>query len=125
MGAIQWWLKLFDEEADLTFIRHCVLAGYSICIFCLIVDFSVPNDFYHFQRSGSLACFFSVLAEFRIYQIKGRVTLRDSDFRWLKNLDLVRRNFSETNYCKGLKMFAHLSLGLGTIIWGYGDIPFR
>ena len=125
MNIKQEWIRLINLETKLSFVRHSLLAGITICAASLLIDVQITNDFYFFQRSGAVLCFFAILAEFRINRVKEKITITDSDFRHLKNLDLIHLNFHDTNYCKGLQMLAHICLGLGTLIWGYGDIPFR
>jgi hypothetical protein len=85
--------------------------GPSIC--SLHIDMT-PNEYYWFQRSGSVMVFFSVLLEFN--QLK-------------EPLDIGVINSSRFHkYCASVKsLMPYISLilaALGTIIWGYGDIPF-
>jgi len=64
----------------------------------------------------------SLMAEFRLNYMD-RNSLINSVEEALNQLRASELgSFEETEYEKRVKLFAHMSVGVGTIVWAYGDL---
>lgn len=120
-----WWNECINLETKLSFIRHVFTLGLVACLLFLIIDAVTSGEYLMFQRSGAILGVSAVIVEFRIQQITGRLSITSDDLKYLKCTSIYQEKFSETNYCKSLKMRAHLTLFFGTLIWAFGDLPFK
>ena len=87
----------------------------------LAYDFSVANEYYWFQRSGSLMVLFGVMLDF--YQNQHTELEQSSSVTIGGQAAITGTTLSKTR--KYIQVF---SIGLaivGTFIWGYGDVPFK
>ena len=96
-------------------------AGLLFIFASLYIDINLPNSNtnYWFQRGGSVAVLLSALAEYQLLKVNPDINYAKSAFA------------AETEYKErygGIFDFAlYLATGtfaVGTLIWGYGDIPF-
>ncbi len=100
------------------------------CITFIILALAIPTlaamDFLNyfgdstniwFQRSGSLMVFAAVIAEF--YVSKMRETIRPADYVGIHPLESAYSK--QVSFLNGISIFLAL---VGTLIWGYGDIPY-
>lgn len=80
------------------------------------------SDGHWFQRSGSLIVLFSVMLEFRQLRIMDRLRLH------APHIGVGGVSFP-TNNIPGQRLMLHRAavsaIVAGTLIWGYGDIPFE
>ena len=73
-----------------------------------------------FQRSGSIMVILGAFIEFRLLAIDGNFDIHDA--KYTVPFDLPK------TYERAYKILLRLALVvivLGTLIWGYGDIPFK
>jgi len=78
------------------------------------------NPLYWFQRSGAVAVFLAAWGEYKLYQIN--IIINPSPSGWAS--EPKWRNKYGSKY----KYFSYTALGLvivGTLVWGYGDLPFK
>ncbi len=113
-------LFIKNYKIDLIFIG---LATIPIML-SLTYDIYCVNNNHYFQRSGSLMVIFSVILEF--IQLKYQV-IKSSDQLQLKREGKIW----DVLYGKDLPIerihfqkIAFALMILGTLIWGYGDLPF-
>ncbi|HED08569.1 MAG TPA: hypothetical protein ENI57_10675 [Ignavibacteria bacterium] len=77
-----------------------------------------------FSRSGSLMVLFAVIAEYNL--LSGRDKYHSEKLKKYSRGEQV--NFMEIHPKKGhqyLETTAHITVIIGTIIWGYGDLLFH
>jgi hypothetical protein len=91
----------------------------------MLTDFYFSNEYFWFQRSGAILCMLSISAEFKLSRIDPRNFKRSPHefHKYLESLDYGLP--TETKYEKVIKSFTHISLLVGTIVWGYGDLLFK
>lgn len=107
---------------EFIFNYSLLLIGYIIIIFFFFYKLSdYQGDL--FLRSGSILVIFSVIVEYRIvmsqvnkHQYKYGTSIKMSDLASAQNI---------TTGEKLIKLISHISLILGTLIWGYGDIVIK
>ena len=87
----------------------------------LALDLIVPSDFYWFNRAGSLMVLFAVILEFR--QEYFAQPTRSKGYMEQGVGLLIPTELSR--FRKNLRWTAVTLAILGTVIWGYGDVPFR
>ena len=96
-------------------------AGLLSIIACLCIDMHLPNANinYWFQRSGSVAVLLSALAEYQLLKV-------NPDINYAKSAYAAETEYKE-QYGVIFDFALYLATGIfavGTLIWGYGDIPF-
>ena len=96
-----------------------VVLGLSSILVSAIASF-ISGDGHWFQRSGSLLVLFSVVLEFRQSQIAKPSASRDVSVGGQPAA--ISHNFPAVR--KWLHYFAIVTIGIGTLIWGYGDLLF-
>jgi hypothetical protein len=95
-----------------------------VIISCL-VDFVTPNEYLWFPRSGAILCMLSISAEFRLNQMDPHSLAHSVDERWELMASGESGRTFVTSFEKNIKLFTHISVAAGTIIWAYGDILFK
>jgi len=78
------------------------------------------NPLYLFQRSGAVAVLLAAWGEYILYQINIIINPSPSGY--------VTERKWEMKYGIKYKCFSYTALGLvivGTLVWGYGDLPFK
>ena len=67
----------------------------------------------------------SISAEFKLSKIDSKSFKRSPQelHKYIESLDFGIP--TETSYEKGIKSMIHISLLVGTIVWGYGDLLFK
>ena len=96
-----------------------VVTGYLLTGFFLFYDLSHKHNTF-FMRSGSLLVILSAVTEYQLvmsqiikHQYKIGTPIKMSEIASSQNI---------TQGEKTIKLFTHISLILGTLIWGYGDL---
>lgn len=87
----------------------------------LAFDYLFLNEYYWFQRSGSLMVLFGVILDF--HQNKFPETKLSSNVFMEGQPAVVGQTLPKLR--KYLQTFSIALAVLGTFIWGYGDIPFK
>jgi len=101
-------------------IYFCI--GWLTLLVSFLVDFYNSNTQLWFPRSGAVLCMLSLMAEFRLNYMD-RNLLVNSVEEALNQLKVSELGLlKETAYEKRVKLFAHVSVGVGTIVWAYGDL---
>lgn len=91
------------------------------CLISLIIDINCQNEYYWLQRSGSIMVLFSVLLDFRQYtfsksQENQSVRVNGKPVITGTVIPSVRRKIQKVSI---------FLIILGTILWGYADVPFK
>ena len=131
-----------NEKFSITF-SFVILAA---SIASIIFDFLTPNDFYWFQRSGALIVLAGVELQYsnlmsvwkkaverekNIESVVSRIaSAKGIGMKELAEESEKTRAFAlrihETVTSKSTKeVFAVAFIIAGTVIWGYGDLPFK
>jgi len=107
------------------FPLQCLIAAWVISIISFYIG--MHNGFHWFARSGALMVLFSIMAEYQlimekqnyIYKLvtQGRINTEQS----LR----AKGNFDPSNTHKRKEIVTHISVVIGTLIWGYGDLFSR
>jgi len=95
----------------------------SICIpYSLFLSYLPENETLStwFQRSGSLMVVIAIIAEFKLFSLNDYFDLNDT--RVFGPVDLPA---TYKSIYKAIIIVALISMVIGTIIWGYGDIIIK
>jgi len=122
MSLREYWLNTINQEANPQFIKHCLILGWIVFIGSLAVDLAFANKYFWFQRSGAVLCMLAIAAEFRLNQIDRDALKKDWDSRINDEKAIDTPMFTETDHDKNMKLIAHVSIAVGTVIWAYGDL---
>ena len=125
MAFKEYWLNTINQKAKPSFIYKNLILGWCVLIGSLIVDMMIPNQIFWFQRSGAVLCMLSIVAEFRLNQLDRTALIDDWNARCNDEKALNEPMFIESNREKSLKLIAHFSVAVGTIVWAYCDLPFK
>ena len=117
-----------DNEIDERISNILRRSKIALYVAFLILSISLAADilnsqqekYYWLQRSGSLVAILSATAEFWLSQIYAVIHPSPSSY--------VAEDKWNIKYGSKYKTLSYLGLAfliLGTIIWGYGDIPFK
>ena len=90
-----------------------------------LLDYIVPNNFYWFQRSGAVLCILALTAEFSLYKLDRAASINNLNDALDYNDSLYTGVIKDTKFDKRIKSTTHFCVAAGTLIWAYGDIPFR
>lgn len=103
-------------------IKFCFAIGWLILLISLWIDLIYPNIYLWFPRSGAILCVLSLVGEFRLNQIdrSKMISNIEESLKYMNSLDTGV--FPETSYEKRVKIFAHISVAVGTFVWAYGDL---
>jgi len=109
-------------KLKIDFTTKCLIVAWLTSAFSFY--FSTLYGSHWFSRSGSLIILFSVMAEYQliiekqnyIYLLvtKGRIQTEQSI--------RPKGNFEPSNAHKRKEIATHVSVVIGTLIWGYGDL---
>ena len=93
-----------------------------IPIIFLVIDIfgKEANPLYLFQRSGALAVLLAAWGEYILYQID--IIIKPSPAGYVTERKWGSKYGVKYKYC------SYTAIGLvivGTLVWGYGDIPFK
>ena len=96
-------------------------AGVLSIIVSLYIELNPPNANinYWFQRGGSVAVLLSALVEYQLLKV-------NPDINYAKSAFAAETEYKE-RYGRIFGFAMYLATGtfaIGTLIWGYGDIPF-
>ncbi|MGP5565439.1 hypothetical protein [Vreelandella alkaliphila] len=119
------FMRLVEPTTRLSFVRGALKLGYVILFISLIVDLFAETDQYWFQRSGALLCMLAIAVEFRINEVRGAIDVTDEDLTSITEQAVITEDFIDTQTYLFLKYFSHFSIAVGTVVWAYGDIPFK
>ena len=125
MALKEYWLNTINEKAKPSFIYQSLILGWTVLIGSLIVDIMFPNQTFWLQRSGAVLCMLSIAAEFRLNQLDRSALIDDWNARCNDEKAIDTPMFIETNREKSLKLIAHFSVAVGTLVWAYCDLPFK
>ena len=91
-------------------------------VLSIIIPWVPENETAHtwFQRSGSAMVVFGLLAESRA--VNCFFILNPSGFA---ECGINEANEKFKKYPKSLNIISFIFIAFGTLIWGYGDIPFK
>jgi len=119
---------IHDNEIEL-FIKNTLLKSTValtlvtiICTVSLVYDVKITraDSYYWFQRSGSIAVLLSACVEFWLSGIsnavKPSISSYMSDNRWTQKYGM---------WYGIVKYITLFFLIVGTLVWGYGDLPFK
>ena len=110
------------EKFSLYFTSAMLLIG----IASILMDFIFPNDSYWFQRSGAMIVLAGVESQYTIFINRNKKLLfikpPNTHNIFLIFLSKIKNMFSQ--YCKK-DIFAIWLIVSGTVIWAYGDLPFK
>lgn len=87
-----------------------------------ICDFKYQGDdpAYWFQRGGSIAVLLAAISEYMLLCVDSEINYPESGYvgedKWKKKYGTLH---------KSANIFALMVAVIGTIVWGYGDIPFK
>lgn len=106
------------------------LRGYKLCISFALLSLilvqvvncilAVEPAYSMFQRSGALITVFGVLAEF--YSSRLQSVLYGTSEIDVAALEYVK---AQPKWFKYRLQIAHTVVVVGTLIWGFGDLPFK
>ncbi len=108
--------------AKKNFVRNSLIIGWVVLIIGFIIDISISNQVVWFTRAGAMLCLFSIMAEFRLQQLDNLAFREDWRKRTTGEKVFNGPMYEEDNFYKGMKMFAHISMIIGTCCWALGDI---
>ncbi|WP_299948231.1 hypothetical protein [uncultured Microbulbifer sp.] len=108
-------------EKKLKYSTYAIILSFLALLAGVILGFCrlTEVDYFWFQRSGALIVLFSAAAEYHLFVTSNYIDQGDQ---------FVGNDKWEENYggqYKNLKWAAHSLLLIGTLIWGFGDIPFK
>ena len=89
-------------------------------VISLIVDLICSNEYFWFQRSGSVMVLFAVILDFN----QSRYAENKSSTNVIIQGVPALIGVALTEPRKKIQIFSIFLAVLGTFIWGYGDIPF-
>lgn len=107
-----------------TYISRALFEAFSVMVFIgglvvvmlsLAQDLIFPNDTYWLQRAGAVLVATSLIAEYAAFRVDDidSPALNGWEHAWV---DRVRRLVQPTGF---------VAAAVGTLIWAYGDLPFR
>ena len=97
--------------------------SFGIVVASLITNLFMLQDkdpYYWFQRSGALMVLLSAWVEYKLSQISGDINQPPSGY----SAEIKYAEKYGDRY-RNIQYVALGSLIAGTVIWGYGDIPFK
>jgi hypothetical protein len=124
-------LLYFQERQVLNFpisklqIIFCFILSVLFVAVFFLLDYMVPNDFYWFQRSGAVLCILAISAEFSLNKLDRTASINSLNDALDFNNSLKTGVIKDTKFDKRVRRTTHACVAAGTLIWAYGDIPFR
>jgi hypothetical protein len=115
---------VFNLQMSKTKIITCFITSILFVISFALLDYIVPNEFYWFQRSGAVLCILAISAEFALHKLDRSASKNLSDALDYNN-SLHTGVIIDTKFDKAVRNSTHFCVAAGTLIWAYGDIPFR
>ncbi len=104
------------------YIKILFIIGWVVLLISLWADLIVPNSYLWFPRSGAVLCMLSIAAEFRLSRMERNYSGNDLREALKYHEALSTGVYPETTYDKTVKLFAHISVAVGTLVWAYGDL---
>jgi len=102
-------------------ILFTLLAVIPVCVSLYIDINTIENEYYWFQRSGSIMVLFAVALDFE--QSKYTKTKESSSLMIEGKPAIIGQVLSITRVY--IQRFSIVLIVLGTAIWGYGDLLFK
>ena len=113
---------MFDGFFNRNYIKFLFIVGWLILLCSLWLDLYFTNNIGFFPRSGAILCVAALLAEFRLAKMDRGFLIKDLKSALQHAAFIETGLYQETKYDKLVKLFAHVSLVAGTVVWAYGDL---
>jgi hypothetical protein len=101
---------------DVFLLGMCIIPS----LWALSIDLNGSTEFW-FQRSGSIMVIFAVLLEFNLFKYN---SVEEAGTVYVEG-QAVSKGGALPTFKKIIKVFGFILAILGTLIWGYGDLPFK
>ena len=104
------------------YIRNSLIFGWLLLIASLLVDLFGPNKVGWFSRAAAMLCLFSLMAEFALQQLDATAFRKNCLKRRKDEKCFGELMYEPDSFWTGMKMFAHISMVIGTGFWAIGDL---
>ncbi len=104
-----------QSKCDITY-----LAGAYLVVFGSLLFSINGHDLLWFSRSGSIMVLFAAIIEYQNLKLQQAINEKATE-----GAGALRGGvgpLSQPRFRQLLSKFTHLTVGLGTVIWGYGDL---
>ena len=115
---------MIDYPARIQYSLYSLIFFWIFSITAFFLDvWSFSNEINLFARSGALLTLFSIFLEYNLLQkLSLKFPKRKNNEPTFGDVGNAIKHSNPTSYDSKVQLFAHISIILGTLIWGFGDL---